>query len=192
MELQPEIISELRAMFKDGATPARMVEYIRLHEGAKRPWFAVVMQYFFAAFRCTSIRVPARVEEYGTCSQKLVKTSPDVLHDIILQREHWENEESEVREEHWFDALTAADLMEHLEQVDLAAIPELANSLEHIDAQGQEYIKTRFASACRHYEQVRILSHLAERLQQKVLELESQQEQQSNSPGDGNSRVYSS
>jgi hypothetical protein len=63
MVLRPEIIAELRMMLRDGATPARLVEFIRVAHGPERPWTALVMQYFFAAFGAGKIRVSARCEE---------------------------------------------------------------------------------------------------------------------------------
>lgn len=172
MDTDPKVISELRRMFREGATPSRLVQHIveRVsHDGSRHPR-SLIMHYFGEAFANVLIRLPFR-EDYSTDDLQYSHLNQRLLHEMVGRRSEWDQENTD-GPEYWLDDLDARDCAEHNAAAEVEAIDELSGCVGSLDDAARKYIQRISGNTNWLYEQTRILARLAERLQQRINELE--------------------
>ena len=97
-----------------------------------------------------------------------------LLHEMIQRRSEWDSCSNAVTNGtgSWLDALHASDDQERNRQRQETVIPELSRCWAGLTPIEQHFIHRSMASANGLHETVKILSRLAECLQQKIVELE--------------------
>lgn len=174
MEARPEIVHELRALFKEGATPSRLIRHIVERHAEERDWQALIQEYFLEAFGVPLVRGLGPADDYRHTDLRYAFLNEQLLHEMIDRRSAWDGRNGFVSSQagHWFDTLSVSDDQRRLEQLRTAVPPELNRCWPQLTAKEQYFIQRSMASANGLYETVKILSRLAECLQQRVDELE--------------------
>lgn len=170
MNLHPEIIRELRTLFKDGATPSRLIRHIvERHEG-ERSYHALIQAYFFEAFGVPMVRGLSPTDDYQHADLRYAFLNEQLLHEMIQKRSEWENRDEKGTNGAgtWLDSLRANDDHQRLQQAQETLPPDLRRCWPLLTAEEQYYIQLSMASANGVFETVKILARLIERLQQKV------------------------
>ena len=98
-----------------------------------------------------------------------------LVHEMVQRRSEWDSNAGSVTSAtgSWLDSLQASDDQQRLSQVQAAVIPELSRCWSQLSQKEQYFIQRSLASANGLYETVKILSRLAECLQQRIMELEA-------------------
>jgi hypothetical protein len=171
----PQLIADLRQMFRNGATPSRLIQHLVLHHHGKDNWFDFVQASFREAFSVPFVRIPDQLEQVHFHDLSLAHLNKGLVHEMIQTRHLWDTDQGNHAGCHstWLDSLTAQDDVERFQQLYPAADPLLAKSWSYLDPKAQKQIQMRLANADSYYERVLILARLAERLQQRILELEN-------------------
>lgn len=174
MPVNPKVIAELRAMFKDGATPSRLMQHIYRHHGGDRGWHGLVQDYFAEAFHVPWVRVTNRSADYADASDlRHAHFNVHLLHKMIENRTKWDQDIEPGNCKAWLNPLDATDQLQSSMEVQPKSLPELVQVWDQLDASAQHYVEELIGTTNALYERVLILSRLAERLQQRILAQES-------------------
>lgn len=177
MPADPQVVAELRSLFKDGATPSRLIRHIvDRHPGEERLHF-LVQDYFREAFAVGLVRISKRaLDEPDSADLPLAFLNIHLTHEMVGTRPKWDRDDSSPANGRpsWLAPLSATDEAALIEQTQPVTLPELAGCWDRLDPIAQAYVRRVLGNADALYERVQILARLAERLQQKVLELEDQ------------------
>ncbi len=174
MSTQPDVIQELRAMFKEGATPSRLIKHIAdRHEGVAR-LHGLIQEYFIEAFAVPIVRGLDPIADYRFMDPRLAYLNEDLVHEIIEKRSEWDRDHDSLNngEISWLDSAKARSDEERFQAAQAGVVPELSQCWQKLSPKEQQYIQRTFASANGLYESVKILARLADRLQRRVVELE--------------------
>ena len=168
-----DVVRELRSLFEEGATPSRLIRHIvERHEG-ERNYHALIQAYFLEAFGVPIVRGLNPVDEYRHADLRYAFLNEQLVHDMIRTRDEWDADFGAGTNGtgSWLDSLEAHDDQRRISQVQAMAIPELSRCWSHLSPKEQDFIQRSLATANGLYESVKILSRLAECLQQQLAEL---------------------
>jgi hypothetical protein len=177
MELDPLVIAELRALFKSGATPSRLMRLIVAHLGELplHETDRLIRAYFREAFGIPMFRASAGLLASGHEGLRISHVNGNVIHLMIANRKDWDKDVSENDQlaTSWMDDLYASNETSLIEQCPPALLMELKGVWDSLDDRTKKYIKRLTGNCQVLYEKVAILSTLVEQLQQQVLALEN-------------------
>jgi hypothetical protein len=174
MSTRPEVVNELRWLFKGGATPSRLIRHIvERHEG-ERSYHALIQEYFLEAFGIPIVRGLNPIDDYQHADLRYAFLNEWLVHEMIQRRKEWDTELTETSEAGaWLDSLAAGDDKQRFREVQSVNLPDLDVCWPRLAPEERDYIHRSLASARGLYESVKILSRLAECLQQQLIELQA-------------------
>ena len=169
MNTRPEVIGELRTMFKEGATPSRLIRHIvERHENEHR-FHLLIQLYFLEAFAVPIVRGLNPIDDYQHADLRLDFLNEQLLHEMVQKRSEWDHGGSET----WLDSLTATDDEQRHRKVRDAVPGELSRLWTQMTPKEKAYIHMLYASSHGQDETVKIMSRLLEALQNQVNELQA-------------------
>jgi hypothetical protein len=173
MNPRADVISELRSLFKDGATPSRLIRHIvERHEG-ERNIHLLVQAYFLEAFDVPIVRGLNPTDDFLEPDLRYAFLNEQIVHEMIQKRSEWDTTTGTNGTSDWLDSVKATDDQERIRQTQSEPIPELSRCWDQLTPKEQIFIHRSLASANGLYESVKILSRLAESLQQQLAEREA-------------------
>jgi len=174
MSTRPEIISELRSLFKEGATPSRLIRHIvERHEG-ERQFHSLIQAYFLEAFGVPIVRGLSPTDNYHHADLRYAFLNEQLLHEMIERRSEWDSNGDLMNgTDSWLGNLSASDDHQRIRQAQTVMPPELSRCWPEMTPDERNFIHLSMASANGLFETVKILSRFVECLQQKVVELET-------------------
>lgn len=168
MSVRPEVQEELRDLFRQGATPSRLVQHIASrHRGEKL--HGLILGYFWETFGAP-VRGLDPTDDFESVGERYWHLNDDVLREMIQARPMWD---SDPREPSWLDPLAVTGLVDQVREYERFAPPELAYHWDQLDDAERRFVQRILANSHTQHDQVRILARLAERLQQRINELEA-------------------
>ena len=173
----PIVINEMRALFKAGATPTRLMRHILAHhEPQILPWTdKLIRAYFREAFRIPMFRLSAGLLAEGQKGLIIAHINRNVIHQMIVNGSEWDKENANAPTgSSWMDSLTATDESQMVEQSHPELWKELGGSWDKLDDSARKCIKRLIGNFQTQNEKVEILATLAEQLQQQVIALENE------------------
>ena len=175
MTPRSEVVCELRSLFKEGATPSRLIRHIaERHKGEAR-LHLLTQLYFQEAFGIPIVRSLNPTDNYQHADLRYAFLNEQLIHEMVKKRKEWDaaNGRGSGGNASWLDTLTSSDHQQRLNQIQATAIPELSRCWPQLTAEEQHYIQRSLATANGLYETVKILSRLVECLQQRLIEVEA-------------------
>jgi hypothetical protein len=175
MNIKPLVVEELRALFREGSTPSRLIQHIiERHEGEQN-CYSFIQAYFREAFGVDIVRGLRPLDKYQHSDLRDAFLNNDLLHEIVEKQSTWnlDANHAEAANASWLAGLTAKSIDEHYDKA-AQGVAELGDLWNRLDPKEQAFIQRMVAGDNWNYEQIKILIRLAERLQQRVTELESQ------------------
>ena len=173
MNARAEIISELRSILKEGATPSRLIRHIVERHSGESGMHTLIQEYFLETFGVPIVRGLKPLDDYDHADLRYAFLNNDLLHDIVQKRLEWDGDFTDAPElNSWLDTLIASDDHERIRQMQSSVPNDLKHCWPQLSLEEQYYIQMSSASANGLNEKVKILSRLVEQLQQKVIELE--------------------
>lgn len=172
MSTRPEVISELRSLFKEGATPSRLIRHVvERHEG-ERGHHALIQAYFLETFGVPIVRGLSPIDDFQHADLRYAFLNEQLLHEMIQRRRVWDTDVIGASEAGgWLDTLAAGDDKQRLREVQSVNLPDLNACWPRLTQEERDYIQRSLASARGLHESVKILARLAECLQQQLAEL---------------------
>lgn len=162
MPVCTEVVGELRARFKAGATPSVLIRHVAVrHPDDPQPdW--LVRAYFREAFGVPMLRVgPEQVRQIAA-GGRLPSLNATVVPRMIEARPEWDHPAGPAAD-CWLDALPAAPTA----SADPEALPELAGSWGRMDDEAKGYVRRLLGDARALAERVHAVAALAEQLQHR-------------------------
>jgi hypothetical protein len=173
MNLRPDVVGELRSMFKEGATPSRLIRHIVERHDDERGHHGLIQAYFLEAFGIPIVRGLNPTDDHQHTDLRYAFLNDQLVHDMVQRREDWDPGFGSGASENWLDPLKASDDQQRLRQVQGRNIPELSRCWTQLTPKEQDFIQRSLATANGLHETVKILSRLAECLQQQLSELQA-------------------
>jgi hypothetical protein len=175
MSTRPEVINELRSLFKDGATPSRLIRHIVERHAGDRTVHALIQGYFHDAFGIPIVRGLSPIDDYQHADLRYAFLNEHLVHEIIQRRSEWDSGGGvgTSGSGSWLDTLSATDAKQRISAMQSVTLPDLSRCWSQLTPDEQYYITMSMASANGLCETVKALSRLAECLQQKIVELEA-------------------
>lgn len=167
MNPRPEVVAELRSLFKEGATPSRLLRHIAERHGAARGLHTLIQAYFLEAFGVPILRGLNPIDDYQHADLRYAFLNEQLVHEIVQKRNEWDDGSAS-----WLGDLVASDDGQRARDVQ-EAIPELDRCWPQLTAKEQAFIHRSLASARGLSETVKILARLTEQLQQQLAEARS-------------------
>lgn len=177
MTTNPVVVEELREMFRVGSTPSQLVRYIVEHHQGEEHLVFLIQDYFREAFDVAIVRGVGSFDVSALGKLRYAFLNDDLLHEMVEKQSTW-NRDANHRESGnaaWLAGLTATSLDDHFHEA-ASGMAELSNLWNRLDPKEQAVLQRLIAGNSWKYEQLQILIQLAERLQQRVNELEGQLE----------------
>jgi len=168
MSPDPRVIAELRALFKAGATPSRLVRHVVAEHGNGPDTDRLVRAYFREAFGVPMFRASASLLTLPPEQLAFSGVTARCVHEMVEHRAEWDADDTTSS---WLDALTATDAGVSFDRVSPERTPELAGVWDQLDESTRNLLRRLFSSNQNLGEQVAILARLAEQLQQQVIAL---------------------
>jgi hypothetical protein len=171
------IIQELRALFKQGATPSKLLRHIigRFPGESLSAW--VLRDYLEKAFCLPMARLIQPGIDYTADNPCFVALNRTLIPEIIQRRQEWDTAQEASSEgvPCWFDGLTSTSPEEARDAASRKTHPRLNTSTwENLSPDEQDALRLQMAGIQTTSERVAILATLVERLQQQVECLERQ------------------
>lgn len=172
---RPEVVCELRSLFKEGATPSRLIRHIAERHSGEARLHLLTHLYFQEAFGIPIVRDLNPIDAYQQADLRYAFLNEQLIQEMVQKREEWDaaNGLASGERASWLDTLTASDHQQRLNRIQATAIPELSRCWPQLTADEQHYIQRSLATANGLYETVKILSRLVECLQQRLIEEEA-------------------
>lgn len=167
------ILQELRQLFRDGATPSRLVRHILARHPDEDVSHWMLRDYLAEAFGLDLVRFLKADSDYSLDNLNLAFLNRILIPEILEQRAVWDNsaEESSC----WFDGLDATSPATNKAEAKATPLPGVSEeSWTNLTPEDQEAIHVMMATGKTLSQRVKILAVLAERLQQQVEQLEAQ------------------
>jgi hypothetical protein len=174
MSTRPEVVNELRSLFKGGTTPSRLIRHIVERHTEERSYHSLIQAYFHEAFGVPIVRGLNPIDDYQHSDLRYAFLNERLVHEMIQRRKDWDPEAAQTSESGgWLASLSAGDDGQRLREVQSVKLPDLGDCWPQLTPDERDYIHRSFASARGLYESVKILSRLAECLQQQLAELQA-------------------
>jgi hypothetical protein len=175
MNTRPEVIRELRTLFKEGATPSRLIRHIAERHDGERNLHSLIQAYFLDAFGVPIVRGLRPTDDYQHADLRYAFLNEQLLHEMIQERSEWDTQDGARTNGtvSWLDSLNASDDQRRIHQAQAVVLPDLSRCWSQLTPAEQHFIHQSMASANGLNETVKILSRLAECLQQRIVELEA-------------------
>ena len=176
MFARQSIIRELRILFKQGATPSRLLRHIlrRLPGEAVTAW--VLRDYLEQAFCLSTVRLQPGID-YSHDHPCFVALNRTLIPEVIQHRHEWDVE-PDVSDDSmacWFDGLISTPPDGARDAADLTTHPNLSDDTwANLSPDEQDALRLQLAGIQTTAERVTLLVHLVERLQQQVEAMEQQ------------------
>ena len=177
MQVDPQIVAELRAMFLNGATPSRLVRYIVSRHEGDQDWATYVESYFTEAFSVTLLmdRYPTPVD---LDQIDLSDLDGEILRDMVGRQVAWRESVSHPSGSAWCDGLSvSSDDLTMNQKIRPESHPALTDSWASMTPRAREFVRQAMVNAQGYYERMQVFARLAERLQEQINELERQSEE---------------
>jgi hypothetical protein len=175
MRTRPQVINELRLLFRDGATPSRLIRLVVERHPEEARFHQLIQDYFREGFGIPIVRGLNPIDDYRQADLRYAFLNEQLVHEMLEKRSEWDSAEGAIMSTtgSWLDSLTVSGDQQRISQVKAVPIPELRRVWSQMTPEEQDFIDKSMASANGLYETVKILSRLAECLQQRVVELEA-------------------
>lgn len=157
MPIHPAVVSELRALFRAGATPSALVRRVAERHTGEPATDALVRAYFREAFRVPMVHIGPEQVRQAAAGGALPALNVTVLPRMVEARPGWDDTPGG-----WLDAVAPA------EPADPQQIPELARCWDQLDDAGREYVTRLLTNARAAHAHIAALAALAEALQQQA------------------------
>ena len=92
MSIQASVIQELRSLFKDGATPSRLIQHIVSRHPQERNWHGLIQAYFREGFGVSIVRGLPPAENYADINLRYAYLNEDLLHEMVHMRSSWDQD----------------------------------------------------------------------------------------------------
>jgi hypothetical protein len=171
MSIRPEVQEELRQLFRHGATPSRLIQHLAARHRGDDHLHYLIQVYFLETFGVPIVRSLDPQDNYRDVGMKYHFLNNDVLYEMLQAKGTWNQDATEPS---WFDPLKATTHDEQLRAVSQQPYFELARVWDKLDDRERAAIQRVLANFIGLSERVSILARLAERLQQRVNELEAE------------------
>ena len=166
--IDPELVAELRGLFIDGATPSELMHRIALrHEGDRRLHF-ILRDYFREAFGIPLLRNVVSDEDYSPAFRH-AHYNRDVVPEMIQRIGDWNTADLTGS---WLEKVSVHSLVDHVQRLEAYHPEELERVWDELHDKEKAYVRRQSARIDHSWDVVKSLAQLAERLQQKVVELE--------------------
>jgi hypothetical protein len=175
MSIQASVIEELRSMFKNGATPSRLIQHIVARHPHAGNWHGLIQDYFREGFGVPIVRGLRPSEVYDGNDLRYAYLNEDVLHQMAQSRTLWDQElnKQEGTSPSWLDSLAATSDLDRLEEAKQWGAPaDLAESWDRLSDQERRAIALANSGYKGRTEMVHILARLVEGLQRRIVALE--------------------
>jgi hypothetical protein len=171
--MDEDLIRELRQLFLDGATPSYLIRHVADRLGESDRLHFAISDYFREAFGVPLVRNVVSNEDYSPDPRHSHFTR-DVVPEIIERLGEWNTEPVAGL---WLERASVAPLSEHVAR--LASVPDgLTGVWGQMSDKEKAAVLRKSARINRDWEVMKALALLAERLQQKVVELEARLKEQ--------------
>lgn len=165
MPTRPDVITELRSLFRQGATPSRLLEFIRDSHPGEGNWFLLAGDYFAEAFAVPFVRVTNNPDDYSSPGLRHAHLNGRLLHQMIQNRPLWDDRQEASP---WLDFLTASDEATLETQAKVAVSARVGDISPPLDPAVLGYLQQTTAQVAMLHERVQILARLAESLQRQI------------------------
>ena len=174
MLVNPLVVTELRSLFKSGATPSLLIRRIADHHGSEPKIDLLVRAYFREAFHVPMLRVGLDQISQIAAGGSLSILNVSVVHRMIQTRRAWDSrdESSERVDACWLDSVVATEEANLIATTDPKSLPELAGSWDRMDDEAKQFVVRILSGSHLLHEKASALAALAEQLQQQLVEAE--------------------
>jgi len=175
MNPRPEVIRELRTLFKEGATPSRLLRHIAERHEREGNLHSLIQSYFRDAFGIPIVRGLNPSDDYHGADLRYAFLNEKLVNEIIQRRSVWDNtgDITPGGTSSWLDEVKASDDQQRISKMQSIVLPELSRCWSQLTPKEQHFIQRSLASANGLYETVKILARLVECLQQRLAEEEA-------------------
>ncbi len=175
MTTRPEVVEELRGLFREGATPSHLIRRIAAHHEGDADLHQWIQLYFLEAFGVPIVRGLAPGDDYQHADLRYAHLSRQLLHEMVQRQPAWNAnpQAGDCPRASWLAGLPST-LFQDTSEATATAIPaELRSGWDALSECEQASLQTLIASGRRAHETAVILAQLAEALQQRLAELEA-------------------
>jgi hypothetical protein len=160
------VIAELRSLFRQGATPSRLVRHVVEHHGRGPDTDRLIRAYFREAFGVPMLRASATLLDLPPEQLPFAPVTARYVHEMVEHRGEWDAESG------WMDTLSATNVGTQFRQAHPEREPGLALVWEQLDEPTRDVLRRLYSSQQHLSETTAILSRLVEQLQAQVVALE--------------------
>lgn len=178
--IEEHIVKELREMFLDGATPSRLMLHVQLNHPEEETLHFLIKDYFERAFRLPLVREVRPGDDYTTPSLDHAHFNRDLVHEMVSKLDEWNTEDLSGSWLKDVSERSRKNIKEIRQELASKRFAELDRVWDELTDDERNFIIGRIAHKDFLWFKVNTLSRLVERLQQKIVELESLVEIQSN------------
>ncbi len=167
-----ELVQKLRRDFSDGATPSRLIRDI-LSEMGDGVSGREVHDILSEAFQLPVVHI-SPIPAANLEGNKRLVLNRTLLPEIVERKEQWRKLASHPHEPSWVNGVKITELQDVRKNVAAGPYPGLSKETwAALSPEEQESLCVQLCSAMVAWERLELLSKLAERLQDKVNELEA-------------------
>jgi hypothetical protein len=168
--MDKQLIGELRQAFLDGATPSRLIRLVVDRGGDEDRLHFTIGDYFGEAFGVPLVRHVVSGDDYSP-DPRHAHFNRDLLPEIIQHLGDWH---AGPRAGSWLERAEVSSLNEHVERLKAYVPEELAGVWATLSEKERRSVLRLSARLNHDWQVIKVLASLAERLQQKVVDLEAQ------------------
>lgn len=171
--IDPELVAELRESFIDGATPSELMHRIALRHEGDRCLHFILRDYFREAFGIPLLRNVVSDEDYSPAFRH-AHYNRDVVPEMIQRMGDWNTTDLTGS---WLENVSVGSLVDHVQRIKAYPPEELKRVWDELSEKEKAYVRRQSARINQSWDVAKSLALLAERLQQKVVELEARLKQ---------------
>jgi len=173
--MDDKLVGELRRMFLDGATPSQLMNHIANQHGDGSRLHFTIKDYFREAFGIQLLRNVISGEDYSpNCHH--AHFNRDVAPEMVQRIGDWNHA---TLEGSWLADIDIKSLSDHVERLNSAHFEELERVWANLNDKEKLFIIRKIATKDYYWEVMKLLASMAERLQQKVVDLEERLKRES-------------
>src|SRR5438105_3334730 len=131
MNTRPDVVEELRSLFKKGATPSRLIRHIAVRHSDEQNLHFLVQDYFMEAFGVPIVRGLKPLDDFCHSDLRYAFLNEQLLHDMIAARLVWDARAGtrglENGQQPWLESIVATPDEGQIEHIAKAPVaPQLA------------------------------------------------------------------